>query len=317
MQCLGTSGDYYPRVIVVGGEALVDLVPAGTDDGALLPRLGGGPYNVAVTVGRLGVPVAFLSRISTDEFGSALVQRLVASNVDTRLVQRGPEPTTLAVTSLGPDGGARYTFYAQGTADRLFEAPEQLPDITMLSLGTLSLVLEPGASAYEKVMRSANVFTVLDPNVRPVLIPDPAAYRARFASWLPHVGLLKLSEEDAGWIAEKDPLEAARKWQRAGPAAVVLTRGSAGIAVLTGSGELVEVPAAKAKVVDTIGAGDTVHGALLAWLSAKGLRTVEQVRELDAGSWRAALRYAGAAAAITVSRAGAEPPFAGELGEDL
>lgn len=300
----------------------MDLVPAkSTLDGeldALLPRLGGGPYNVAVTVGRLGVPVSFLSRISTDDFGEALIRRLRASNVETELIQRGPEPTTLAVTSLGSDGSARYTFYAEGTADRLFTAPETLPGMTMLSLGTLSLVLEPGASGYEEIMRRAGVLTVLDPNIRTGLIDDPKAYRGRFASWLPDVGLLKLSEEDAAWIAEGEPLAAARAWREAGPAAVVLTRGSAGLAVITGSGELVEVPAKAARVVDTIGAGDTVHGALLAWLHTKGIRSVEQLRGLDVSGWRDALRYAGDAAAITVSRAGAEPPFAAELGpEDL
>ncbi|CAM3780687.1 carbohydrate kinase [Kibdelosporangium persicum] len=305
-------------MIVVAGEALVDLVPAKStldgEPGALLPRLGGGPYNVAVTVGRLGAPVSFLSRISSDDFGEALVHRLNLSNVDTTYLQRGPEPTTLAVTSLGPDGGARYTFYSEGTADRLFEAPGDLPEMTMLSLGTNSLVLEPGASAYEQVMRRTDALTVLDPNVRPMLIDDPGAYRDRFASWLPDVDLLKLSEEDAEWIAGKDALEAVREWRQRGPATVVLTRGSKGLAVVTGSGELVEVPATRAQVVDTIGAGDTVHGALLAWLYTKGVRSVEHLRELDGDAWREALRYAGAAAAITVSRAGAEPPYAAELG---
>nr|WP_042192511.1 carbohydrate kinase [Kibdelosporangium sp. MJ126-NF4]CEL19463.1 Fructokinase [Kibdelosporangium sp. MJ126-NF4]CTQ94739.1 Fructokinase (EC 2.7.1.4) [Kibdelosporangium sp. MJ126-NF4] len=305
-------------MIVVAGEALVDLVPAKStldgEPGALLPRLGGGPYNVAVTVGRLGTPVSFLSRISRDDFGDALVERLRVSNVDTSWLQRGPEPTTLAVTSLGPDGGARYTFYAEGTADRLFEVPDSLPETTaILSLGTLSLVLEPGASAYEQVMRQTDALVALDPNVRPVLIADPDAYRARFASWLPDVGLLKLSEEDAEWLAGTDAVEAARQWQRQGPAAVVLTRGSNGLSVITGSGDLVEVSATETNVVDTIGAGDTVHGALLSWLYAKGVRSAEHLRALDGQEWRTALRFAGAAAAITVSRAGAEPPFAAEL----
>jgi fructokinase len=307
-------------VIVVGGEALVDLVPAKStldgEPGALLPRLGGGPYNVAVAVGRLGAPVAFLSRISADDFGDALVERLRVSNVDTSLVQRGPEPTTLAVTSLGPDGSARYTFYAEGTADRLFTEPAELPaDMTMLSLGTLSLVLEPGASAYESVLRRTDVLAVLDPNVRPVLIADPAAYRRRFASWLPDVGLLKLSEEDAAWIAgdDSDVVASARAWQQDGPAAVILTQGPQGISVITGSGDLVRVPATSAQVVDTIGAGDTVHGAVLAWLHKAGVRTAKALRELDADAWWTALMYAGKAAAVTVSRAGAEPPYAAEL----
>ncbi|ALG06089.1 carbohydrate kinase family protein [Kibdelosporangium phytohabitans] len=310
-------------MIVVAGEALVDLVPAKStldgEPGALLPRLGGGPYNVAVTVGRLGTPVSFLSRISTDDFGDALVERLTVSNVDASYLQRGPEPTTLAVTSLGPDGSARYTFYAEGTADRLFEAPSALPEAAILSLGTLSLVLEPGASAYEQVMRRTGALIALDPNVRPVLIADADAYRARFESWLPDVGLLKLSEEDAEWLAgkapgPKDAVEAAREWQQRGPAAVVLTRGSKGLAVVTGPGELIEVPATETNVVDTIGAGDTVQGALLSWLYTKGVRSSEHLRALDGQAWRTALRFAGAAAAITVSRAGAEPPFAAELG---
>ncbi len=296
-------------MIVVGGEALVDLVPSKNEPGALLPALGGGPYNVAVAAGRLGVPTTFLSRISTDEFGEALVQRLRESNVDTTYLQRGPEPTTLALTSVAADGSAKYTFYVEGTADRLFEVPAELPEATILSLGTLSLVLEPGASAYEELMRRSKVLTVLDPNIRPVLIADPDAYRARFASWLPHVSLLKLSEEDAAWIAQGDPIEAARAW----PGPVVLTRGSNGLAVVTDAGELVEVPGTPATVVDTIGAGDTVHGALLAWLYTKDIRTVEQLHGLTANDWREALRFAGAAAAITVSRAGAEPPFAAEL----
>lgn len=305
-------------MIVVAGEALVDLVPAKAapagEPGPLLPRLGGGPYNVAITLGRLGAPVSFLSRISTDDFGAALVDRLRVSGVDVTGLRRGPEPTTLAVTSLGPDGGARYTFYAEGTADRLFEAPAVLPDAAIFSFGTLSLVLEPGASAYEQVMRRTDALVALDPNVRPVLIADADAYRTRFAGWLPDVDLLKLSEEDAEWLAGTDAVAAAARWQRQGPAVVVLTRGAKGLAVLTGSGELVEIPATETTVVDTIGAGDTVHGAVLAWLHTQGVRSAEQLAGLDGAAWRTALRFAGAAAAITVSRAGAEPPFAAELG---
>ncbi|GDY30147.1 carbohydrate kinase family protein [Gandjariella thermophila] len=312
-------------MIVVGGEALVDLVPdPSTMDGELgplLPRLGGGPYNVAVAAGRLGAPVAFLSRISTDHFGDALLDRLHASGVDVRLLQRGDEPTTLAVVGLGADGSARYSFHVEGTADRLVTDPGPLPDGTeAVSLGTLSLVLEPGASVYEAVLRreaARGLLTVLDPNVRPVLIGDPAGYRARFASWLPDVGLLKVSEEDARWLAGAAPgadvLAVLRDWQQAGPVAIVLTRGGDGLVALTGAGEVVEVPGVPVDVVDTIGAGDTVQGALLAWLHRHGALARDAVRALDAAAWRDALGFACAAAAVTCSRAGAEPPFAAEL----
>jgi fructokinase len=312
-------------VIAVGGESLIDLVPDGDDTLApLVPRLGGGPFNVAVATGRLGAPVAFLSRVSSDGYGAALLVRLAESGVDTTLVQRGPEPTTLALTGIAADGSAGYSFYVEGTADRFFADPGPLPErVTVLSLGTNSLVLEPGASGYESVLRresARGVLTVLDPNIRPGLIADPDAYRRRFTAWLPHVGLLKLSTEDARWLAgdaaaadADDAENAVREWLQAGPAAVVLTDGGNGLTVHTARGAKATVPAAPANVVDTIGAGDTVHGALLAWLHATGVTSADAVRALDDETWRDALRRAAAAAAITVSRAGAHPPTATEL----
>jgi fructokinase len=307
--------------IVVGGEALIDLVPQlstvdGQELGPLLPLPGGGPYNVAITVGRLGFPVRFVSRLSTDRFGEALLRRLELSGVDTSLVQRGDEPTTLAVAGIGADGSARYSFHVEGTADRLVADPGELPAAaTILSLGTLSLLLEPGASTYEAMLRRHRGLTVLDPNIRPVLVSDPDGHRARFRSWLPDIGLLKLSVEDARWLADVDGevLGIVRDWLTGGPAAAVITKGSAGLSAITGSGELIEVPAAPATVVDTIGAGDTVHGALLCWLHRSGITGAEALREVGARAWREALELAARAAAVTVSRAGAEPPYAAEL----
>lgn len=313
-------------MIVVGGEALVDLVPdMSTVDGglpALRPRLGGGPYNVALAAGRLGAPAAFLSRVSTDRFGEALLERLHASHVDTRLVQRGVEPTTLAVVALDEQGGAEYTFYTEGSADRLVADPGPLPaEVTALSLGTLGLVLEPGASAYEAVLRreaARGVLTMLDPNIRADLITDADAYRARFRSWLPDVRVLKLSVEEVGWLGggPARPDAAAtdaivRPWLDAGVRAVVVTHGADGIAVSTAAGEHVRVPPVAVGVRDTIGAGDTVQGAVLAWLTR---REVADPGELAAADWREALGFAARAAAITVSRSGAEPPTAGEIG---
>ncbi|WP_290055208.1 carbohydrate kinase family protein [Amycolatopsis solani] len=313
-------------MIVVGGEALVDLVPGdpldSTVDGglrALLPRLGGGPYNVALAAGRLGVPSAFLSRVSTDRFGEAMVERLHASDVDTSLLQRGDEPTTLAVVALAAKGAAHYTFYVEGTADRLVADPGPLPEeVTALSLGTLGMVLEPGASAYEAVLRreaARGVLTVLDPNIREALITDPAAYRARFASWLPDVRLLKISDDDAAWLTGgADPLAAAKTWIESGVDAVVLTRGADGISVITAAGELAHVPSRKVAVVDTIGAGDTVQGALLAWLHT---REVTDLASLGADAWREALAFAAKAASITVSRSGAEPPTSADMASSV
>ncbi|MFJ3715973.1 carbohydrate kinase [Streptomyces sp. NPDC090057] len=302
-------------MIVVAGEALIDLVPRGPGALAdLKPALGGGPYNTAVALGRLGSPTAFCSRASRDPFGEALLDGLRRAGVEVSDVQRGPEPTTLAVATVDTDGSAAYSFYVDGTADRLFTAPVALPAGTRaVSFGTCSLVLEPGASAYEKLMREAaaqGLFTALDPNIRTGLIPDADAYRARFRGWLPSVTLLKLSAEDAEWLGGTP-----REWLAAGPSAVVVTRGGEGLTVYTRNGAEYSVPGEKVEVVDTIGAGDTVNAALLHGLAAQDALSPGGLAALGPDGWRRLLRFAARAAAITCSRAGAEPPFAAELGE--
>ncbi|WP_037764188.1 carbohydrate kinase family protein [Streptomyces sp. FXJ7.023] len=289
-------------MIVVAGEALIDLVPQGTGAlAALRPALGGGPYNTAVALGRLGSPAAFCSRVSRDAFGEALLGRLRETGVDVSPVQRGTEPTTLAVASLDTDGSAAYSFYVEGTADRLFTVPAALPPGTRaVSFGTCSLVLEPGASAYEELLRETaarGVFTALDPNIRAGLIPDPDAYRERFRSWLPSVSLLKLSAEDAEWL-------------RGAP---VVTRGGAGLTAYTGDGGEYTVPGEQVEVVDTIGAGDTVNAALLHGLAARDALDAPAVAALGREGWTGLLGFAARAAAVTCSRAGAEPPYAHEV----
>lgn len=300
-------------MIVVAGEGLIDLVPQAAGDAAapLLPTRGGGPYNTAVALARLGSPVGFCSRISTDPFGVSLIDRLGSEGVALDLVQRGPEPTTLAVAAIDTDGAAAYTFYCQGTADRLFTLPGPLPTETRaVSFGTCSLVLEPGASAYEQLMyREAQLgrFIALDPNIRADLIPDPDAYRARFGRMLASVSLLKLSDEDAQWLGYD-----VAGWLAAGPAAVVVTRGGAGLTVYTGSGEHT-VPGEPVRVADTIGAGDTINAALLHALSESGALSADALAQLSENTWRQVLGFAARAAAVTCTRAGADPPFAHEL----
>lgn len=301
-------------MIVVAGEALIDLVPQGRGALAgLKPALGGGPYNTAVALGRLGSPTAFCSRTSLDAFGEALLDGLRGAGVDVSTVQRGSEPTTLAVASIDDGGSAAYSFYVDGTADRLFTAPAALPSGTRaVSFGTCSLVLEPGASAYEELLRAAaaqGVFTALDPNIRAGLIPDADAYRARFKNWLPSVSLLKLSEEDALWLGGTP-----QEWLAAGPSAVVITHGGDGLSVFIRDGGVLAVPGEKVDVVDTIGAGDTVNAALLHGLAALDALSSAALAALSVTDWTRLLRFAARAAAITCSRAGAEPPYASEVG---
>ncbi len=171
-------------MIVVAGEALIDLVPQGA--GSRRPEAGARrrPVQHRRRPGPPRLPTAFCSRVSQDAFGEALLAGLRQADVDVLDVQRGAEPTTLAVATLDAHGSATYSFYVDGTADRLFAVPAALPAETeAVSFGTCSLVLEPGATAYEELMRTASqqgVFTLLDPNIRAGLIPDADAYRARF-----------------------------------------------------------------------------------------------------------------------------------------
>lgn len=304
--------------ILVCGEALVDLVPH--EGGPLLaPKLGGGPFNVAVALGRLGSNVEYLSRISTDAFGRDLVDWLHASEVRTSILQRGDEPTTLALTSLDATGAAEYSFYADGTADRLVSDPEVVPDdIAAASFGTLSLLYEPGASVYGALLHrlhSRGVLTMLDPNIRPAAMTDGEEYRRRFRTWLPSIDILKVSVEDAGWLAEGDEGTTPEQWLEAGVTAIVVTRGGEGLSVITVDGEIA-VPGVRVAVADTIGAGDTVHGALLHSLDRAGELSADRLRTFTEDRWREVLGFAARAAAITVSRPGADPPWAQELAGD-
>lgn len=304
------------KEIVVCGEGLVDLVPAGPGGlAALTPALGGGPFNVAITLGRLGSAVSLCSRLSTDAYGQELTAALQASGVSLSLLQRGSEPTTLALTSIADTGSAQYSFYLEGTADRLVADPGELPGtVGALAFGTLSMVLEPGASVYERLLRrshSEGRLTLIDPNIRAGVIDDPDAYRRRFASWLPDLDIVKVSDDDAAWLAEGDGIDP-DEWIAAGVGVVLTTRGGDGLSVLTPD-FTVQVPAPRATVVDTIGAGDTICGAVLHWLGTHRLLDPAKVRQMTQSDWSQALTFAAGAAAVTVSRPGADPPWAGEL----
>ena len=287
--------------IVVCGEGLVDLVPRGRGRLAdLTPALGGGPFNVAVAASRLGADVGFQSRLSTDAFGCALVDHLTDQGVDTSLVQRGEEPTTLAACNIAEDGSATYSFYTEGTADRFVEPV--LVDVPWASFGTVSLALEPGASRYAALLKELaqrGTKVALDPNIRPFFATEE--HRQFLLSLLPHVTLLKLSEEEVDFLGaealEQVPV-------------VVTTRGAEGLSVRTAAVSL-EVPPVTVEVADTIGAGDTVMAALLTQL------VHEDPTALSEAAWKDVLQFAATAAAITVSRTGAQPPTRAEVEERL
>lgn len=313
------------REIVVCGEALVDVVATaepGGDSGrlpALQPALGGGPFNVAITLGRLGSAVSFCSAVSTDAYGEAIVSALRHSGVGTTLVQRRTELTSLALATIGADGAAQYSFYLENTADRLVTDPGPFaPTVSAVCFGTLSLVLEPGATVYETVLRRCHDegrLVACDPNIRAAVIADADAYRRRFASWMASVDLVKLSDEDARWLSQGPHGTTPMEWISSGVSAVLTTAGADGIEVTTAAG-VTRVAALPVAVADTIGAGDSIMGALLHQLDRWGALSPTAVAELTGEQWEALAAFAVTVAGITVSRPGADPPWASELGSD-
>ena len=287
--------------ITVYGEALVDLVPAGAGPLApLTPALGGGPFNVARALGRLGADVAFQSRLSDDAYGTALRDSLAADGVDLSHCLTGKEPTTLSVASLDADGAATYTFYVDGTVDRLAEPVPVSGGYAVF--GTLSLALEPASLRYAEAARQsadAGAVVCLDPNIRPAFASEK--HRLFLRGMLEAVTVLKLSDEEVEFLGDTSHVPV-----------VVTTLGGGGIRARAPFG-IAEVQAPQVKVADTIGAGDTVLAALVYQFAARGLDRCALL-DLGAEEWREILDFAARAAAVTVARTGADTPYLHELG---
>jgi len=301
-------------LIVVAGESLVDLLVR--RDGGVTATPGGGPFNVARALGRLGRPVAFMGRISTDAFGHILRDRLVADGVDLALAPSTDDPTLLAVAEIADDGSATYRFHAIGSAAAgltLSDLPDGLPGTTTaFHVGTLGLVLEPTAATVAALVSSASpdVLVMVDPNCRPAAIGDPAGYRARLARVFERADVVKVSADDLAWLAPgRDPIDAARDLLERGPRVVLVTDGGQAVRLVSRRGvAAVAVPAVE--VVDTVGAGDAFGaGFLAAWT-----RDGRSRAELDDGdAVRDATGFAVEVGSRTAGRAGAEPPTLAEL----
>jgi fructokinase len=296
-------------MIVVAGEALIDLIVGA--DGALRAVPGGGPYNTARTIARLGQPVKFLGRISTDRFGRDLRANLARDGVAMDGVIETDDPTTLAVAELDAQGVARYRFYVQGTsAAGLTEtdvaAVAAVPS-TALHVGTLGLVLEPVGTTIETLVERSDPsrLVMLDPNGRPSATPDPAAFRARIDRIARRADVVKVSDDDLRFLApEQDPDATIDRLLTLGARVVLRTHGSDDVEIRTATGRS-SVPVPTVEVVDTVGAGDAFGGGFLASWTAAGrgrddLASMDRVRE----SVQVAVRVA----ALSCTRAGADPP---------
>lgn len=301
-------------MILCAGESLIDMVPK---DGAFHPLAGGAVYNTTVALGRLGQPTAYLWPISRDPFGEVLLHPLTEAGVNTDLCPRSDRLTTLALVTL-TGGEARYFFYDEGSAGRMLsqdDIPELPKDIQAIFAGGISLVPDPCGSAIESLIQRNHhrLPVMLDPNIRPFFITDPDSYRARLNRLLPMADIVKLSGDDCEWLFPGLNLaDAAHKLLQMGPRIVLQTGGAAG-AQAHWAGEPVATPAIRVTVADTIGAGDTFNAGVLASLRDQGVLSKDGIAGITADQLRNALSMGARAAAVTVSRAGANPPWAHEM----
>jgi len=294
----------------VAGEVLIDLLPDGDKQKAVV---GGGPANTAVALSKLGIKAQFINGISTDAYGSTCRQYLESAGVLLDFVNYSNKPTCTATVTLDKAGGASYQFLIDETStfdyqlDQLPDPQKQAP--SLLHIGTLVCAIEPCASTLHQWVTGfkQSVPVVYDPNIRPSVIADRNLYLKQVLRWVSLSSVVKLSIDDLNWLYPgKSVDDVAKEFIGMGVKIVVVTLGDAGIVAIT-KDEKVAVEAVKTKVVDTVGAGDTVGAILVEAIIKYGLEKLTGQLLTDT------LNRAAAAAAITISRAGANPPTQAEL----
>ncbi|WP_270408935.1 carbohydrate kinase family protein [Brachybacterium paraconglomeratum] len=298
--------------ILIAGEALTDIVVDA--DGGRREHPGGSPLNVAVALARLGHDAHLLTAIGDDARGDAIRAHLDESGVQLTPASVRPGRTSTAEAVLDAHGAATYTFDLIWDPDTagLPEAPDAV------HTSSIAAVLEPGASTLSALLRSARGSSTIsyDPNARPTLMGAPEDVRARIEENIALSDVVKASDEDVAWLyGTEDVEDVAASWRDLGPSLTVLTRGGDGAVAFSDSGR-VQVAPVQVEVVDTVGAGDTFSAGILDALAAKGLLGAdrrEMLAAIPSDDLATVLRRAAALSAITVSRAGANPPWSHEL----
>lgn len=308
-------------MILCAGEALIDMISEPTSSGTtgFVPHCGGAIFNTAIALGRLGIPVGLMTGLSRDMFGQQLQGHLAQSGVDTAQCIASDRPTTLAFVQL-VDGQARYSFFDENSAGRMLQ-PEDLPALsettTTLYCGGISLASRPGAETYAGLIeREAEARVVmLDPNIRPGFIQDEETYRVRISRLVRKADIIKVSDEDLAWIDGRAVSlhNKAHTLLEQGPSLVIITEGRKGATAFLATGDSIHHPAETVEVVDTVGAGDTFNAGLMANFQKQALLHKETIRSLTSDQVKEAMAFGARIAGITVSRSGANPPWAHEL----
>jgi len=293
------------RQVLVVGEALMDLIPIAA--GTISEMVGGGPCNSAKALARLGFSTTFIGGISSDSYGEAIEKELLDSGVILDFVHRSDLPTALAIATINEAGLASYEFKLDSTVSFNFHS-SWLPkeDAEVIHIGSVATLLEPGASELHKWLSDKSATVVFDPNVRPSIQGDREVYRNSVERWIDLAKIVKLSEDDLTWLYKSLEGEVIANWLSRGTEIVVVTRAERGLSAFTKEGRI-DCPAAKAKLVDSVGAGDTIGAVIVEGLLKYGLDGLKTDLLMKV------LERAARAAGITCSRAGANPPWKEEL----
>jgi fructokinase len=308
-------------MIICCGESLIDMISIANagNESVFAGLTGGAIFNTSIALGRLDVPVGLISGVSTDLFGKKITNDLTDSNVNIKLLIRNEKPTTLAFVDV-KDGQANYTFYDENSAGNSIHYSDfpNIPKIaTTLCFGGISLCTEPAASAYEKlfIQEIKNKVLFLDPNIRSTFISDEISYRKRLNKMISSSDILKVSDEDLDWIVTSGSSinEKIEKLHNLGAKLIIVTKGAEGVAAYVKNKKVINLPAQKVNVIDTVGAGDTFNAGFLAKLSKLKLLSKSNIKNLSSKQISMALEYGIKAASITVSRKGANPPLLSEI----
>lgn len=291
------------------GEALVDIVTDAA--GRTTEVVGGSPANVALGLARQGVPVQLLTALGRDAYGKRINEHLDASGVVIADASWSLPATSTARAQILSDGSAAYSFDVAWTLPTMVSSGAA----DLVHVGSIAAFLEPGATTLEEFLGQldARILVTFDPNIRPALLGDPVTTAARFERLAALADVVKLSDEDAAWLYPgMSPTQVCENVLRLGPRLVALTQGGTG-AMLCADGLVVEVPAPRVVVRDTVGAGDTFMAALI----HEVLAIPELLMSPTALGLMSAGAYAVAAAALTVQRVGADLPTAAEILEPI
>jgi fructokinase len=322
-------------MIVVIGEALIDLIEDKSTAGRYQAVVGGANANVAIALARAGAKQQLLARISTDAFGQKIRQRLVDNNVGLKYAIEAKEPTSVAIASIGASGGASYSFYVENTADWGW-SPQELPstdtmkdlEATAVQFGCLTMAMPPGNAVIEHWLSKffeEDLFTLShDVNVRPALGFDSAKERARVERVNSFSHLIKASDDDINWLYGLEPGSNVDQiaWDWIGDTAkiVFVTRGGDGASIYRKNKTKLDVQSRKVKVQDSVGAGDTFCANTLAQLqqiSALGSGAFERLAALTDKQLVEIARVSSVAASMACEKTGAEPPTDSELADLL